>query len=127
MLFEIRTWEDLLCLENAIRQHMGCQGKSCAFLESAKYTRIRLDMIRQMNRVSSFCALPQDHFVYPSSNLVLHVKRDCSLVELKIIGEQQFVLPASGKNKSHEMEDVIERNMKRPRTTTPEQLFTTHP
>ena len=73
MDFSINTWEDLLRLEEAIREKLCCQTKACAFLESAKYLRIRLDMIRYMNNITQ-CSIGEEHYVYPSSNIIMHIK-----------------------------------------------------
>ena len=132
MQFHIHKWEDLLALENAIRRHLGCQSTSCAFLESAKYTRLRLDIIRQINGVpccsiAQVCCLgvvtesqndmliddvsdcKQEHYVYPSSNLLVHVK-DYQTVELRIISGETVGAEAA------EQPEVAPRNTKRQKT-----------
>jgi hypothetical protein len=73
MDFHINTWDDLLRLEEAIREKLCCQTKACAFLESAKYLRIRLDMIRYMNNITQ-CSIGEEHYVYPSSNVIMSIK-----------------------------------------------------
>jgi hypothetical protein len=71
MKFAIRTQNDILRLEDAIRTVLHCEGQQCAFLQSAPYKKLRISWLLRVNQVVTHDGPPPPPHVIGSSPFML--------------------------------------------------------